>query len=443
MPDLASPALPTPRRARRRLAVAAVAVAAAAAVAGTLIPAAPAGAAAVPAGTTGVRHYFGRGAYEGIRQAVAATPRSCALGDDYLTALVMAPIFKEVSPGLTPQTAPSPMTLSRWDEWTGRHSGSDNMNANYGLYPFRDAAHTPFPRAYWTPGIGVFQYDSAGVGAPYTAAELMDVSTVARDVAAGMAARYCRAGGSGAGARARAAAWQPWAALGGVAKSERFYQDMLAPGVAPFERIGLVDGIEKGGGMQARTCRLGGKALQCWLVDPSRAQGANWWAKDDPTGGARARGEAPLPAPFYVVKRGGFEERHWLRQDTGYHLDISGRRRLGQNARPRDGQPASGVQWWSPRAALCDTARPKLVACVAQRAAARKAAVAKAAAVKKAAAGKKSAVARPAAAAKKKAAPAKARHDHERPRTIPDMLGSLHPGGGYFAPGLGLVGPEG
>lgn len=228
--------------------------ASAAATLGTLVPAA--GAEAMTAATPGALHYFGRGAYQGIRRAVAATPRSCALSDDTLTALVMAPIFKEVSAGLTPQTAPSPMTLSRGDEWTGRMSGSNNRNANYGLCPFRDAAATPFPRAYWTPGIGVFQYDPAGVGARFTAAELIDVGFISRDVAAGMAARYCTAGTGGAAARA--AAWQPWAALGGVAKSERFFHDMMTPGVAPFGRIGLVDGIQNGGGMQARTCRAGG-----------------------------------------------------------------------------------------------------------------------------------------------------------------------------------------
>ena len=68
----------------------------------------------------------------------------------------------------TPETAPSPMTLSRWDEWSGRWSGSNNLNANYGLYAFRDP-NTPYKRAYWTPGVGIFQYDVAGVGKPFTA----------------------------------------------------------------------------------------------------------------------------------------------------------------------------------------------------------------------------------------------------------------------------------
>jgi hypothetical protein len=45
--------------------------------------------------------------------------------------------------------------------------------------------------------------------------------------------------------------------------------------------------------------------------------------------------------------------------DTGYPVSIAARRLLGQNARPRDGQPASGLEWWQ-GADLCDTARPEM-----------------------------------------------------------------------------------
>jgi hypothetical protein len=55
--------------------------------------------------------------------------------------------------------------------------------------------------------------------------------------------------------------------------------------------------------------------------------------------------------------------------------------------------------------------------------------------VKKAAAGKK--------AAGKKPAAAKARHARMQGRTIPELLGSLHPGNGYFAPQLDLAGSKG
>jgi hypothetical protein len=313
-------------------------------------------ASAAPAGPPGISRYFGRGAFDGIRKAVSATPRSCALSDNDLTALVMAPIFKEVSMAETPDAVPSPMTLSRWDEWTGVRSGSTNLDANYGLYAFRDP-NTPYDRAYWNPGVGIFQYDPAGVGAPFTAAEMISVDYITRDVATGMAGRYCATGGDDA--QRRAAAWQPWGALGGIAKSEALYHEMVGLGIAPFSRIGLIDGVDNAGGMAKRECLIPGKPVTCWYVDPRRAQGAHWWATSDPGGGAVASGMAPLSAPFYVVKRNGFEERHWLAEDTGYRVDLAARRRLGYNARPVDGQPGSGLQWFD-ASTLCDPARPEM-----------------------------------------------------------------------------------
>jgi hypothetical protein len=354
---------PIGRRLRRRFTVIAAALAVVLSALGSLIPGSPigapepAGAQAVPAGTPGVIRYFGKGAYEGIRAAVAATPRSCALSDDELTALVMAPVFKEVSMAETPETAPSPMTLSRWDEWTGRWSGSNNLNANYGLYPFGDPLGTPYVRAYWTPGIGIFQYDVAGVGASFTAAEMMNVQFIAGDVAAGMANRYCAAGADPF--TNRSAAWQPWSALGGIAKSEALFQEMVGLGHPPFSTIGLVDGIDNAGGMQAHTCLMGGVPTECHYVNPAAAQGANWWATTNPDGGAVASGEAPLTAPFYVVERNGYEERHWMGQDTGYPVHISARRVIGYNARPVDAQPGSGLEWFG-ISDLCDTDRPEM-----------------------------------------------------------------------------------
>jgi hypothetical protein len=89
------------RRPRRRVLTATLAAGVALAITATNLLPGPfghaAGAEPVPAGTPGVTRYFGRGAYDGIRAAVAATPRSCELPDDTLAALVMAPIFKEVS----------------------------------------------------------------------------------------------------------------------------------------------------------------------------------------------------------------------------------------------------------------------------------------------------------------------------------------------------------
>ena len=62
---------------------------------------------------------------------------------------------------------------------------------------------------------------------------------------------------------------------------------------------------------------------------------------------------APLSKPFYVLDRGITEERHWLRVDTGYAIDIKAVRTIGKNARPRSTQAGSGLTW-SSSSALCD-----------------------------------------------------------------------------------------
>lgn len=154
----------------------------------------PRPAAAAQASTT--QRYFGRDPFNAVLAAATSANRTCTspprtISAEGLAALVLAPVFKESSAATTADSAPSPMTLSRYDEWTGTYSTSTtNSDANYGLYAFRNP-YTAYLRAYWHPGIGIWQYDSAGVGAPFTAIERMNVNVVAPDAAAGMVARYC------------------------------------------------------------------------------------------------------------------------------------------------------------------------------------------------------------------------------------------------------------
>lgn len=305
--------------------------------------------------------YVGRAPWAAIRAAAAATPRTCSLSDDGLSALVISPVFKETSTATTPATAPSPMTLSRYDEWNGVRATTSNASANYGLYAFRDPS-TPYERAFWHPGVGMFQYDGAGVGAPFTTIERMDVAVVAADVAKGMAARYCAPSSSliGHGApftdrERRNAAWAPWGYPCSACEAQ--FQDLM--GTSPkFAALALVDGISTTGGAQRRTCTLAGVAgtVGCWYVDPRVGviEGATGWATTAPLdGGSPTVAPTPLSAPFYVVDRGATEERHWLAADTGYAIDISGARTLGKNERPRSNQAGSGITWQR-TSGLCD-----------------------------------------------------------------------------------------
>jgi hypothetical protein len=307
------------------------------------------------------QRYFGREPWQAIQAAAAATPRTCSISSNGLTALTVSPVFKESSAATSASTAPSPMTLSRYDEWNGIYATTSNQSANYGLYAFRNP-NTPYKQAFWHPGIGIWQYDSAGVGAPFTAIERMDVRVVAADVAKGMAARYCNPSASliGHGApfsaqERRYAAWSPWGYPCTLCEQE--FQSMTSTSPV-FARISLVDGISVTGGAEPRTCTLLGVAgtVRCWYVNPSVGviEGATGWARIAPLdGGSPSSTPTPIARPFYVIDRGAKEERHWLRTDTGYAIDISGSRTIGTNERPRANQAGSGITW-SSTSGLCD-----------------------------------------------------------------------------------------
>lgn len=304
---------------------------------------------AVAAATT---RYFGAEAYVAVRSAVAATTRTCTISDDSLTAMVLAPVFKESSAATTPDSAPSPMTLSRYDEWSGTFGEDTNANANYGLYAFRDP-YTPYPRAFWHPGIGIWQYDSAGLGAPLTTIEAMDVGVVSGAAAALMAGKYCAAAGTELDKRY--AAWADWGFP--CTLCEGFYQEMIGTS-PPFDNLEVVGGITPLGGVVERSCLLAGatETQPCWYVDPSVGviQGATAWATLDPTGGSGPTvAPTPLSEPFYVVDRGTTEERHWLSVDSGYPISITAVRTIGKNARPRSSQAGSGLTWLA-TSGLCD-----------------------------------------------------------------------------------------
>jgi len=319
---------------------------------GTPEPAPPASADGGAEAAAATQRYFGQGAYDAVRAAVAATSRPCSITNDGLTALVLSPVFKESSAATTPTTAPSPMTLSRYDEWTGTIGTGNNRDANYGLYAFRNP-NTAYPRAYWHPGIGIWQYDSAGLGAPLTTVEAMDVRAVASDVARIMSTRYCAATGSDQNRRYEA--WRDWGFP--CTLCQGFFTEMM--GTSPhFADLNRVAGIGPLGGTKLHTCVLAGVAgtLPCWYVEPRVGviQGATAWATLSPGGGSGPTvAPAPLSHPFYVVDRGATEERHWMRVDTGYSIDIRAVRTIGKNARPRSNQAGSGLTWTS-SSSLCD-----------------------------------------------------------------------------------------
>ena len=257
--------------------------------------------------------------------AAADSVDRCGLNRNQFVAAMLAPSWPET--GASGTLSPSPMTLSRWDNQSS-------------LYAFGNPG-TPYRRAFWHPGVGLWQYDSAGLGAPYTASQRIDLRVVARAMASEISARYCRASGQ-PGDRLEYA-WAPWHGCND-GRCLLIFAEIYANG--SLRNVNRDAAVTNTGGMQARTCRGPGVAgtFPCWRVDPRRAEGYGaggvGWAST--SSGA----PAPLTAPFYTYAAGGYEYRHWLRADTGYASGMWARRPLGQNAR-------NSLQWAGGES-LCD-----------------------------------------------------------------------------------------
>jgi hypothetical protein len=256
----------------------------------------------VGAPAAGAGRVFGSGPLDEVLEAAGRHAR-CGLTRAKLAALMLAPVWPET--GAPTTVAPAPMTLSRWDDQAGLHS--------FGTVRRQRAA-------FWHPGIGLWQFDSAGLGANLTAAQAVNTAVVANEAAKAIAGRWCT--------RARQAyAWAPWHGCqdGVCVRIFRRIYDREADRLTGLERTTSVTVL---GGMQRRQCRGPGRAgtFPCRRIDPSRAQGHDAFA-------AERFGPSPISAPFYVYAADGKEYRFWLRADTGYGVGIWATRPLGANAR--------------------------------------------------------------------------------------------------------------
>lgn len=257
---------------------------------------------------------------------------ACGLTPVQLTAMLIVPTSFESG-----TRSPSPMTLSRWD----------NVNVwslNRNLFPFAETSG-PYTSAFYSPGIGLWQFDSAG-GWNLTAATAIDTDTAALQAATTIAYRWCNAPADRAAdpVKRRAYAWAAWYYCGTDSRCEIAYSSILKNGKLD---IGIDPSIDNLGGMEKRTCDVVGlgEGLTCFYIDPGRAQGSRSWTYGtyDP---ARPDYLTPLPKPFYDIELDGFEYRIWIREDTGFDVGLTARKPVTANAR------TSVV--WSRASNLCD-----------------------------------------------------------------------------------------
>lgn len=303
---------------------------------------------------------YGRGPVQAVADAAEAWQASakrdpnpaissCDLISDNPKVRVPAIVAMVLTPTLleSGDSSPSPMTLSRWDN-IGVNAGNVN------LYPFSDP-RGPYVEAFFSPGIGLWQFDSAG-GWNLTASDAIDVNIAGPAAVDTMARRYCTAAAGSTQEERRLRAWSPWACsrsdyLGTDRGCEAKYQSLLNAGRID---VNLNSSIDATGGMLKRSCSLKvlAEPIECWYVDPANAQGSRGWTQWGPYDPNSVRGVTPLPKPFYVfrlrlIDGRDWEFRVWLRQDTGYPIDITARHPVTTNAR------SSMV--WSQAATICDT----------------------------------------------------------------------------------------
>jgi len=269
-----------------------------------------------------------------VAAANAAARPDCSLSGARLAALMIPPTYPET--GATGSVPPSPMTLSRWDLAPGLFFNSD--------------PNTPYSRAFFNPGVGMWQFDSAGLGRPHAASYFMNTQTAAPAAAATMAQRWCfawaRPSTYPTDSLRMAYVWDPWHACDKGYCHQVFLEIFNGTSLVNLVRF---EAVTRTGGMQHRSCQdLGSSAvLDCYWVNPALAEGygAGSVAWANPNRNSN-NSNSPLSAPFYVYEFAGKEYRHWLAADTGYPADILAVRPLSGNARTS--------LTWSTGPALCD-----------------------------------------------------------------------------------------
>ena len=247
-------------------------------------------------------------------------------------AIMLAPTYPET--GATGNSAPSPMTLSRFD-------------TNSALYAFGDPG-TTYPRAFLAPGRGGVGVRSAG-GWNLTAAQAISTTTSAQQAAITMSARALLSVSTITDlAQRRASVWTPWHGCnGGVC--EAIYQAIYADS-GPKVQVDTT--VTRNGGMVSRTCRVANVGqVPCSFVDPAKAQGFNGW-------NVPAWGRSPVSAPFYVYSLNGREapglaaQRHRLRRHhqrlQADHEQRPHRGSLGSRATRCARSPPTGVRATGP-----------------------------------------------------------------------------------------------
>src|SRR5215471_19128187 len=266
-------------------------------------------------------------------EAAARQAAGCSVSSARLQAIMISIPFTEAGPLSSTTVAPSPMTLSRFD-------------AQAALWSFGSTT-TAFPKAFWHPGVGLWQFDHPWQN---TAAERINTATSSVLAANVIAGRWC-SWTSATGLTQFAYAVHPWHGCDDTTGAGNRCLDIFTslfvdngPSITD-DALGPIT-VTSSVGPLATHCQLAGEATAraCLFVDPSKAQGSTAWASP-------AFSTTPVAAPFYVITVGDTEWRYWLRADTGYDRDIVGKATIGSDPRT--------TLTWATGAGMCDVGTGK------------------------------------------------------------------------------------
>jgi hypothetical protein len=290
--------------------------------------------------------------YDAVRPAALAHQNDfdadgCSLSTDKLVAMMLPIIWYEGGNGPNSEgnfPAGSPMVLSRGDNdpdlyWPGHKTSN--------------------PRAFWHPGIGLWQMDDKGMGRSIGVQRFSAVGS-ANKVAKVIAYRYCKEANQ---TFSPEKIWDgkegPWLACWKSSlPCDEVYRDIWQNG--ELRNLGTTAKVGVLGGTKNHDCRwrwpTGGGTYEysryftCFYVKPANAEGDNtaWWQVDkDGSGGA------PLAKPFYVFRITDPERevRFWTQADQTWGSTLEVRRNYDVGSR------GDGNLKWYTTATLCDQDR--------------------------------------------------------------------------------------
>ncbi len=270
-------------------------------------------------------------------------------------AIMLTVTWPEIASASNTDLTPSPMGQGRSDNkigngyqlWVDGKTGYDKFIAGQNYYR----------RVHWTAGVGVFQFDSAGLGKGLSFKQVVNTYDAAKIAAKTMADQY--KGKSGTAAEKRAAAWTGWYGCVLTAATLQKCQDIFSSIYQNSKLVVTKDtSVDSMGGLASRTCAhqtssYTSPSFTCYKFNDSVATGyKGYWASNVE---GTPNGMTPLPAPFYSYTSSYYdsstgttkyrEHRHFLKSDSGYTMSREGIWEMNQNAR-------SGVTWSQTESAL-------------------------------------------------------------------------------------------